>query len=745
VTHRLEDLKAALADRYLIERPLGRGGMATVYLATDLRHDRPVAVKVLHPELSATLGAERFLREIRIAARLNHPHILPLHDSGEVDDFLYYVMPAKGESLRQRLARDGTVPLEEALKITGEILDALEYAHSEGVVHRDIKPENILYFRGHVVVADFGIARALSAAGGEQLTQAGVPIGTPAYMSIEQLRGDPRLDGRTDIYAMGCVLYEMVVGKPLFTQVSPGGTLADASADTSSDDRSPLEDLPDGIRQTVATAIQGEPEDRFTTAAQFAKALSSGASPAAEPLQQPTESAEQSIAVLPFTNMSADEENEYFSDGMTEEIINALTQLKNLRVAARTSSFVFKGQTVDIAEVGATLKVATVLEGSVRKAGSRLRITAQLVNVADGYHLWSERYDREMDDVFAIQDEIATTIADRLKVTLAGTSDESLVKPATENMEAYQLYLKGRYMWNKRTKDGLEQAVEFFNQAIERDAGYALAYSGLADAYLVIGAYGHMPRPEARRKAQEAAEKAIELDETLAEAHTSRGQVLRLERDWPGEEQEYRRAIALNPNYATAHHWYATLLGALGRLDEALSEIRHAEELDPLSPGISATVGTIYTLRRDYDAAIEQFKKALELDPNFFTPHAWLAGVYAQKHMYEEAIEETRKLRELRPDYPDVLAGMANIYALVGQVEKADELVQEAKDRGADPGMIGVAYIGLGDLDQAFEWLERGFEEDSWVLFHLKTHPWFDPIHSDPRYSDLLRRMNLTE
>ena len=740
------DDSSAFTDRYHIEREVGSGGMARVFLARDLKHDREVAIKVLRPELSSGIGKERFLREIKLAARLMHPHILPLFDSGEDDGALYFVMPyVKGASLRVRLVREGQLPLADALEITRDIAGALDYAHRQGIVHRDIKPENIMIHDGVAMVTDFGIGKALREAGAEVLTQAGVLLGTPAYMSPEQVAGETTLDGRSDIYSLGCVLYEMLTGRSPFTGQSIEAIIAKRLTEPAPPLDSTRETIPNDIRQAVHTALAKEPDDRFATGAEFADALAPRIVETTLSADGRAEPSARSIAVLPFTNMSADPENEYFSDGITEEIINALTQLEGLHVAARTSSFAFKGKTPKIAEVGTTLKVATVLEGSVRKAGSRLRITAQLVNVADGYQMWSERYDREMDDVFAIQDEIATAIADRLKVTFAGTSDEPIVRPATENMEAYQLYLKGRYMWNKRTKDGLEQAVEFFNQAIERDAGYALAYSGLADAYLVIGSYRHMPRSEARRKAREAAEKAIELDETLAEAHTSLGQVLRLERDWRGEEQEYRRAIALNPNYATAHQWYATLLGALGRLDEALSEIRHAEELDPLSPAISVTVGIIYALRRDYDAAIEQFEKTLELDPNFFTPHAWLAQVYVWKHMYEEAIEETRKVHEARPDLPDVLAGMANVYALVGQVEKADELVQEAKDRGADPGVIGVAYIGLGDLDQAFEWLERGFEEDSWILFHLKTHPWFDPIHSDPRYSDLLRRMNLTE
>jgi serine/threonine-protein kinase len=652
--HTFERLKTALADRYAIERPLGAGGMATVYRAQDLRHDRPVAVKVLHQELSATLGADRFLREIKIAARLNHPHILPVYDSGQAENLLYYVMPVERESLRDRLQRDGVVPLESALRIAQDVLDALDYAHGEGVVHRDIKPENILLSRGHATVADFGIARAVRAAGGGrgQLTQTGIPIGTPAYMSPEQLEGAPDLDGRSDLYSLGCVLCEMLTGHwpPALTDL---GTPSDA--------------LPPGIAPVVRRALARAPADRFATGAEFAQALATRALEPTAPTGGQGASAVPSVAVLPFVNMSADPDNEYFSDGMTEEIINALAQVKDLRVAARTSSFSFKGKSHDVAAVGTKLNVATVLEGSVRKADTKLRITAQLINVADGYHLWSERYDREMDDVFAIQDEIATRIADRLKVKLVGGPDEPLVKPPTENLEAYQLYLKGRHLWNRRNKAGLEQAVEYFEQAIAEDSSFALAYSGLADAYLLLGSYGHLTRAESHSRAKAAAEQALALDETLAEAHTSRGQVLRSERDWRGEEEEYRRAIELNPSYATAHQWYATLLCALDRMDEALGEIRRAEELDPLSHAISVTVGVILLLARDYDGAIEQLHKTLELEPHFFSAHQVLGGAYALKGRYEQAIAATERAIELNPDSPDQLGGRATIYALWGR------------------------------------------------------------------------------
>ena len=404
--------------------------MATVFLAVDLKHQRSVAIKVLHPELATSLGVERFLREITTAAGLNHPHILALYDSGQAEDLLYYVMPyIEGETLRGRLQREGQLSIADTIRITSEIAEALGYAHSRGVVHRDIKPENIMFSAGRALVADFGIARALTAATLEPLTAAGAIVGTPAYMSPEQATGSGQLDGRSDIYSLACVVYEMLTGSVPFTGVTAQAVMARHSVDIAPPIRSVRPTVTDALERAVLTALAKAPADRFATAAQFAAALTAR--------EEPTTEGEggESIAVLPFANLSGDPEFEYFSEGIAEEIINALTQLPGLHVAARTSSFAFRGPAIDLTEVGAKLKVATVLEGSVRKAGNRLRIGAQLVKVGDGYHLWSERYDREMPDVFAIQDEISKAIANRLQATL-GVEGTPLVTPATGNLDA---------------------------------------------------------------------------------------------------------------------------------------------------------------------------------------------------------------------------------------------------------------------------------------------------------------------
>lgn len=721
--------------------------MARVFLARDLKHERYVAIKVMRPELASGIGQARFLREIKIAARLSHPHILPLFDSGESDGLLYFVMPfVEGASLRVRLMKEGRIPVAEAIEITRNVASALDYAHQHDVVHRDIKPENIMVHAGAAMVADFGIGKALSNSGGGgegNLTQAGAMIGTPAYMSPEQMAGDPNIDGRADLYSVGCVLYEMLVGEQLFGGDQPVKSLSARFTmpppDVSAIDRS----VPSHVSEAVRRALAPTRDDRYQTAAEFIEGLSAPVVSAAIPVAPAVESV-PSVAVLPFDNMSTDPENEFFSDGITEEIISALTQLKHMRVAARTSSFAFKGTNAGLEEIGNKLQVDTVLEGSVRRAGSRVRITAQLINVADGYHLWAERYDRELDDVFAIQDEIAMTIADRLKVTLTtGPDVEPVVKRRTDDVEAYQLYLKGRFLWNRRTKDGLTQAIDYYQQAIDRDPSFALAYAGLADAYLLLGSYFYISRAEAQTKAKAAALKALEIDDEVAEAHTSLGQVLRWELDWEGEEREYRRAIELNPGYATAHHWYATLLGILGRLDEALSEIQRAAELDPLSHAISSTVGAILSKRREYDAAIDQLKRALELEPKFLSASAMLTIVYAQMGMEQEALAQVERTEQARGDHPFQDLFRAIVFSLLGRPDESREWMAQAGP-DADPGLAASVHAIWGEPDRAFQLLNRAADEEAWtVLLHIKTDPAYDNVRTDPRYTSLLTRLGL--
>jgi serine/threonine-protein kinase len=844
----LDGLKEALAGRYDVEREVGRGGMGTVYLAQDLKHRRRVAVKTLRPELAATIIQARFLREIEIAAGLTHSHILPVHDSGEANGFLYFVMPyIEGETLRQRMARERQLAMGFALRIAREVAEALDYAHRRHLVHRDIKPENILLSDGHALVADFGIALAVSAAQGETLTRAGLAMGTPRYMSPEQARGKRDLDGRSDIFSLGCVLYEMLVGHTPEMWFDQQGVAEGRFRDTLPEHRAQLEALPVAVQRALVRALAKLPDDRFATAEQFAKALTppprysvtqwsfmpeadEGTKPVTIATERPaagrrsrlvrvgaayaavalpmllvvqlvmpsmlpwavvviaavallgfaaatlrvwrlgalraavsrtlrldtdrtgtampvsTDGSIRSIAVLPFADMSSARDQEYFSDGIAEELLNTLAKVDGLRVAARTSSFHFKGKNQDVRRIGKQLGVASILEGSVRKSDDRLRITAQLVNTADGFHLWSEAYDRQLADIFTVQEEIAGAIVDALRIRLPGGRKIALGKERAPDFEAHNLYLQGRYLWNKRTKVGLEEAVDRFQQAIERDLNYAPAYAGLADAYLLLGSYRHMPRTEALQDAKQAAERAIALDETLAEAHTSRGQVLRSMRNWDAEEQAYRRAIALNPSYATAHHWYATLLSSQGHSDEALREIRRAEELDPLSHAISVTVAVVLFLAGDYDAAMEQLQKALKLEPNFFSAYRVLAATYTQKGQYQEAIQATQRAMELSPENPDIQVELAYIYAVTGRSDDARQIIERARAQEADPGFVGLVYAALGERDRAFDCLWEAFEKESWMfLFMIKVGPWFDPVRSDLRFNDLLRRMNFSQ
>jgi serine/threonine protein kinase len=506
----LDRLAAALSDRYRIERELGEGGMATVYLAEDLKHSRRVAIKVLKRELAAVVGAERFLAEIRTTAQLSHPHILPLFDSGEAAGTLYYVMPlVAGESLHQRLDREGRIALPEALRITREVADALAYAHKTDVVHRDVKPENILLEGGHALVTDFGIARVVSAAEDMRLTATGLSLGTPLYMSPEQSAGDRFIDARSDVYSLASVLFEMLAGRPPFTGSTAQAILVQRFTKSAPRLSELIEGVPMAVDAAVQRALSREVEERQPTMERFAAALAEeGLRPAGPP--------DKSIAVLPFEDMSPGRDNEYFGDGIAEEIINALTRLEGLRVAARTSAFSFKGKHEDLRTVGDKLNVATVLEGSVRKAGNRLRVTAQLVTATDGYHLWSERYDRDLTDVFAVQDEIAAAIAEKLEVTYVSPPAPVSASKTTPNVEAYDAYLKGRALLQKRGLS-LQEALACFERAVELDPSSARAHAGLGDALWWLAYYHLAPRDEALTRARTSLARALEIDPDCAE------------------------------------------------------------------------------------------------------------------------------------------------------------------------------------------------------------------------------------
>src|SRR5829696_5388365 len=645
-------MTATLRGRYAIQREIGHGGMAVVYLARDLKHDRDVALKVLNPNLAEVLGRERFLLEIRLAAQLHHPHLLPLYDSGETEGSLYYVVPyVEGGSLRDRLTRDYRLPIQTALQLTREAAEALDYAHRHNVVHRDIKPENILLDEGHAVVADFGVARAISQAVDTQLTQTGLLLGTPAYMSPEQVLGDP-VDGRTDIYSLGCVLFELLTGTPPFRGLAPLAIMAQRLTGSAP----PLSDfgMPSTTRldDTLARALASARDDRFATAGELAAQLAAIASEITQPSStsslRPRAQA-VSLAVLPFVNLSPDQESEYFSDGMTEELISALTKVKGLRVTARTSASAFKGTDVDVREIAQKLNVGAVLEGSVRRAGDRLRITAQLVNSAEGYYMWSETFDRGIADVFAVQDELARAITTNLRVRLT-PGDGSVVDPPTENVDAYTNYLQGLHHVSRFTVEGYRQAIQFFQAALAKDPFYARAYAGIARCYAMLGFdwYAGMAACEAMPLAKASAVRALELDDSLAEGHLGMGYVRMLfDWDWVGAEISFRRAIELNPGFAMAYHWLSLLLSTRNRHQESIELVHRARELDPLSLIINQNLGRAYHLAGRYDEAIEHYRRTLTLEPGFFTAHAMLAESLTLLRRYEEALVVLEAARDV--------------------------------------------------------------------------------------------------
>lgn len=742
-------LRDAVADRYRIESEIGRGGMAAVYLAEDLKHGRKVAIKVLVPGSTPAYEPQRFLREIRIAARLSHPSILPLHDSGECDGLLYFVMPyAGGETLRDRLKREGSLPIDAALRITRAVAAALGYAHRHSVIHRDIKPENILLQEGEPVVADFGVATAVSAAGGDNvyITDRGFAVGTPAYMSPEQASAERDLDGRSDLYSLACVLFEMLSGQPPFSGSNPRATMARHAIEPAPSIRSLRPTVPLGVAQALQRALAKAPEDRFATMADFYEALVAPAS-YSDPVAGSTE--HRAIAVLPFVNSSADPENEYFSDGMTDELITALTKVEGLRVASRTSVFALKNLREDVRSIGARLNVSTVLEGTVRKSGNRLRITVQLSSVADGRVLWSERYDREMADVFAIQDEIAQTIVRTLRATLLGHLGNPTPVRYTENVRAYSLYLKGRFWWNRRTQADIAQGVKYFEQAIAEDPGYALAYTGLADSYALDLDYSGAPVREGMERAKAEARKAIELDETLAEAHTSLAWVTFIyDWDWLGADREFSRAIELNPRYSTARQWHAWFLAAMGRFEEALADGRAAIDLDPASVSIRRSLGWLQYYARQHEDALDNLRRALAMDPTAEETHRLLGLVYLEQGLPDEAAASFKEAIALSQNTALAFAGLGQVAASRGRIGEArtilSEMHERARTRYVSPVALAKLYVAVGDADAAFEWLEQCYRDRRGWLAYLKVEPTLDPLRGDPRFHRLMERMRLT-
>ncbi len=738
MTDLLVRLQNALGDRYAIERELGRGGMATVYLARDLRLGRQVAIKVVRPELAAALGAERFLAEIKVTANLQHPNLVPLFDSGEADGLLFYVMPfVAGESLRDRLTRDRQLPVDEALQLTREIADALAYAHRLGVVHRDLKPENVLLAGGHALVMDFGIARAVSAAGGPRITEVGMALGTPPYMSPEQTMAETQLDGRSDLYSLAIVLYEMLAGEPPYTGPNPRAILARQLRDPIPSLRAVRESVPEFVEGAIRRALATAPADRFTTMNTFADALRKPAT------DQPRA---RSIAVLPFLNLSADPENEHFADGITEDVIAQLSKIRALHVISRTSVMPFKGRQQGLREIAVQLQVATLVEGSVRRAGDRVRIVAQLVDGGTDEYLWAETYDRQLTDIFTIQMEVALHIATALKAELSPDERARIGREPTSDVRAYQLYLQGRHCLIKYTEEGLRQAIGFFEKAIERDPRYALAYASVALAFTELGETGALSPDEAYPRAKAAAARALELDPELGEAHctVAHGKFV-YDFDWTGAEAEFKRALELNPSSADTYDLYGRLCSALERFDEAIALQQRARELDPLAH--QSDLATALLRAGRYDEALEAASHAIALDHDYARGHSTLGWSLFGKGRFDEGLVALERAVALSPGDTLWLAQLGQAYALAGNVDRAREILRELEEqsrrRYVSPYHMAYLHTGLGQQERAMDCLERAYEQRAGAVYGIRGSFLFAPLRSHPRFQALLHRMHL--
>jgi serine/threonine protein kinase/tetratricopeptide (TPR) repeat protein len=700
----------SLGDRYTIENEIGRGGMATVYRARDPRHGRSVAVKVLNSDVAAAVGVERFLQEIKTVASLSHPHIVPVHDSGETDGVLFYVMPhVLGETLRGRITRETTISPSEVVRITRQLAAALDFAHRNGVVHRDIKPENIILFEGEPLILDFGIAKAISAAGGETLTRTGIAIGTPAYLSPEQASGETNLDGRSDQYSLACVVYEMLAGVPPFVAGTPQAVIAKRFSGPPPRLPSTAK-VPPAASTVLLKALSLDPSGRYPTVSEFASALAS-AIPAES---APAATEKRSVAVLPFTNMSPDAENEFFTDGITEEIINALTKIRALDVASRTSAFAFKGSKEAIGEIGHRLKVQTVLEGSVRKAGNRLRISTQLIDIATSFPLWSERYDREMEDVFAIQDEIATNIVNALKVVLSAKEEAAIKKVPTQSVRAYEYYLRGRQLSHQRRAETLDQAEDMYRRAIALDPDYAIAYAGLADCSS-FRFFEHAGGDEALAQAESASKRALKLDPDLAEAHASRGLTLTYQHRFDEAAAEYERAMELDPTLYEAPYYFGRSLQAEGKLDQAVQFYNRAAALRVddyqalvLAANLSRALGDDEETLDLTRQGIERIERAIALNPN--DTRALYLGAGNLQFLGDNirAEEWARRAVASDPGNPLTLYNIACLHAIAGRTN-----------------------LALDHLERA---VEKGMRNRDWFM----TDPDLESVRNDPRFHELL-------
>ena len=785
---RLETLQASVADKYEVLRELGRGGMATVYLARDLAHDRLIALKLLRAELSGADAADRFLREIRILAKLQHPNILNLYDSGIIEvhgdpRLPYFTMPyVEGESLRERLKGDQRPTTTEAVRIVREIADALAAAHAAGIVHRDLKPENVLLSQGHAMVSDFGIAKAMSSSvHAVNVTGTGFVLGTPAYMAPEQALGDPAADHRADLYSLGLIAYELFSGAQPFGGLTPQQMLVAHATVTPEPIGKRAPSLDPALGRLVMRLLAKRPADRPATAmkvvaeldaitaggrarrptvrrvSQVVAALAAIAVLGAfsewlvarsrdrrsSPETPAADAGGVSVAVLPFENRSGDKQQEYLSDGLSEELMHALGKV--VRVSPRAASFKFKGQGAELKTIREQLHVTHVIDGNVRQSGNRIRVLVQLINVATGNTDWSDEYERSMSDVFDMQDNITRAIVGALRVRLTGGAMAHLEGSGTKSVEAFELYIKGRYAYERRTEPDLLEAEALFKRAIAKDSLYARAYAGLSDTYTALGIAGISTRAAAAQPARDAATKAVALDSTSAEAYTSLGFVrLYYDWDWARAKQALEHAIVLNRRYAPARYWHTFYFIAAGQLDSALDEARRGTAIDP-SGAMGIAVGWMLQAAGRHKEAVAEFQKVLAQDSTNIPARSRIAPSWVALGRCDSALHAITFLRAARYRFNGLPIG----YVLASCNRQADaravaaDLEQRASELPMAAEELVAVYAGLGEKDKAFQWLERAYADSSGPLYKLRIEPTFASLRSDPHFTAIVKRMRL--
>lgn len=733
-------------SHYRILEKLGEGGMGAVYKAEDLRLQRTIALKFLSPALTSDPEAKQsFINEAQTASALDHPNICTIYEIDETAERQVFIAMAyyQGETLKSKIER-GPTSLQEAITLIRQIGGGLAKAHEKGIVHRDVKPANLMVTDDQVVkILDFGVAKFQSRA---DFASPGVIIGTPSYMSPEQASGKP-VDCRSDIWSLGVILFEMLTASLPFEGNNDRALMRAIVNDEPLPLNKFLSNPSANIQNILQRVLAKNPNERYQSIKEFFNDLDlierNRLTQADTKVIQVVPPAVPSIAILPFVDLSPDKDQEYFSDGLAEEIINDLSRLKVLRIASRNSSFQFKEKNLNITQIGQSLNVQKVLEGSIRKGGNRIRIAVRLINVSDGFLVWADTYERELADIFEIQDDIARSVVENLEIQLAGASVKELAKHYTENVEAYSSYLRGVFYLNKRTAESLKTSIEYFQSAIKIDSRYALAYSGLADAYIVLGLYGRSSPSEVMPKALQAAEQALQIDELLPDAHISLG-CARAVYDWKWSEAEerFKRGIDLKPEYAETHHWYAiNLLTPLSRFAEAEQEIKQALDLEPSSLVIHATVGLVYYFARQTDAAIDHFHHALDLNPDFPVTNQFLGQAYVQKSRFTEAIDYFQRALKFYGDSNNALANYGYAAACAGKKDVArkvlKQLLDASKKRYVSSYDIATVYCGLGETDKALSALEKALDEHAFLLIYLNVDPLMEPLRHQDRFQML--------